>query len=165
MPSEEARLISLNAVGNMSLTDQIDVDFLAAYKAHDELRTSVLRLLKSALKNKEIEKKAELTEEEAVRVLKKELKQRLDSAKEYGNAGRSETAEKELAESKIIELYLPAEMAEDAVRKIVVETLRDINITEMKDMGRAMGAIIQKTNGQADAALVSKIVRELLSNK
>ncbi|MFA6963620.1 MAG: GatB/YqeY domain-containing protein [Patescibacteria group bacterium] len=147
----------------MSLIEQIDADFLTAYKAHDELKTSVLRLLKSSLKNKSIEKKDNLTEEEAFKVLRKEVKQRQDSAKEYSDAGRPDSAEKELSESKIIEAYLPAEMSEDVIRGIAVETLQDLGITEMKDMGRAMGAVIGKTNGQADGGLVSKIVRELLN--
>ena len=147
----------------MSLVQQIDTDFLTAYKAHDELKSSVLRLLKSAIKNKSIEKKDDLTEEEIIKVLRKEVKQRLDSAKEYTEAGRPETAEKELAESKIIELYLPTEMTEATIREIAAKTLQELDITEMKDMGRAMGAVIKNTNGQADGGLVSKIVKELLN--
>jgi len=149
----------------MKLIDLINNDFLTAYKAHDEIKTSVLRLIKSALKNREIEKKDELTCEESFKVLKKELKQRVEAAKEYEAAGRAELAAKERTEANIIETYLPADLSENELQTIVSSTLDELKITELKDLGRAVGAVMAKTAGKAEGGTVLALIRKTLSKE
>jgi len=148
----------------MSFLDEINVALTAAMKAQDAARLSTLRMVKAALKNREIEKMAALDAPESIKVLQSLVKQRKDSIEQYLNAGRSELAEKEAAEIKVIEEYLPAAMDEGALAQIVDQVVAEIGATEAKDMGRAMKAVMAKLTGEAvDGKVVSALVKARLS--
>lgn len=147
----------------MNITEQIDKDYLEAYKAHDELKVSVLRMVKTSLKNAEISKKASLSEEEAIEVLKKELKQRNESAGVYRKNGQNDAAEKEEAEIKFIEPYLPAQLSEEETAKIVEQAIAEMGDADQSKIGLIIGKVMGEHKGKVEGALVSKLVRENLT--
>ena len=134
--------------------------------AKDELRTSVLRLLLSAINYYEIQKGGagyEATEEDVLSVIQKEAKQRRDSIAEFEKAGRQELVDKETSELKILEAFLPEQMSEDEVSSIVEQTISETGAASMADMGKVMGALGGKLKGKADMGLVSNLVRQKLT--
>lgn len=134
--------------------------------AKDVLRTSVLRLLLSALNYYEIQKGGagyEATDEDVLAVIAKEAKQRKDAIEEFKKANRPELAEKEAKELEMLQAYLPQQMEENEIREIVKEAIREMGATTVADIGKVMGTLMPKVKGKADGALVSKIVRESLS--
>lgn len=147
----------------MTIKEQINADFIAAYKAHDEIRVSVLRMTKSSIQNAEIAKKETLNDSDIVAVLKKEIKQRKDSIAAYKDAGRNESAAQEEKEMEILSSYLPSQMSEEEIRKIAVDKISQLNASGMQDMGKVIGAIMQKHGDSVDGGMVSRIVKELLS--
>lgn len=135
--------------------------------AKDELRTSVLRLLLSAINYYEIQKGGagySATEEDVLAVIQKEAKQRRDSIEEYKKAERQELADKEQKELNILQTFLPEQMGEEEVRAIVEQTITEVGASAMQDMGKVMGALNGKLKGKADMGTVSKIVREKISS-
>lgn len=134
--------------------------------AKNELKTSVLRMLLSAITYSEIQKGGagyEATDEDVLSSIQKEVKQRKDSIEQFRNAGRQELADKEIKELEILQAYLPVQMSEDQIREIVKETIHEINAKSVTDMGKVMGALMPKVKGKADGTIVSKIVKEELS--
>lgn len=135
-----------------------------AMRAKDTLRLSVLRMMKSAVKNKEIEKMKPLDESEVLSVLSTLVKQRKDSVDQFRRGGREELAQKEEAEIKIIEEYLPAAASEDDIRKAIEEAVQETGASSIKDMGKVMKAALARLAGKsADGARVSQMVKEKLS--
>lgn len=135
--------------------------------ARDELRTSVLRLLLSAINYYEIQKGGagyEATEEDVLSVIQKEAKQRRDSIEEFKKGGRQELVDKETAELNILQAFLPEQMSEDEVRSIVEQAITETGASSMADMGKVMGALNAKLKGKADMGIVSNLVRSKLSS-
>ena len=154
----------------MSLPQQIEKDIITAMKARDGERTTALRMLKSALKNKEIEKREPLTDAEAIQVLTTLIKQRRESIEQFTKGNRPELAAKEAAEIELIEGYMPKAAGEDQIRKIVEETIAELAVSGddlgPKDMGMAMKAVqarIQAKGLRADGRLVSDLVKGRLT--
>jgi len=145
------------------LSKQIETDYIEAYKAKDELKVSVLRLLKTGLKNAEIAKKAKLSSLEVVDVIKKEAKQRRESAQVYQNNGQTEAADKELAEIKILEKYLPVQLSEREIKIIVDETAKSSGFNDISQMGQLIGKVMTQHRGKVDGSVVSKLAKEYLS--
>ena len=132
-------------------------------KARDELKLSTLRMIKTSLKNREIEKMAPLDDAESIKALQSMVKQRRDSAQQYRDAGRNELAEKEEGEITIIESYLPAALDDAAIDRIVTDALAQVGAAGPKDMGKAMKAVMAALSGQTvDGAVINKIVRTKL---
>ena len=134
--------------------------------ARTELKTSVLRMLLSAINYYEIQKGGagyEATDEDVLAVIQKEAKQRRDSIAEFTKANRPELANKEAEELKMLQVYLPQQMPEHQIREIVKRTISEINATTVAEIGKVMGALMPKIKGKADGGLVSKIVKEELS--
>ncbi len=144
----------------MSLAQDIEIDFKNALREQNALKLSVLRMLKSALKNEAIAKKqAELIDEEVIAVLRRELKKRQDSILAFSSAGRNDLADQEKAEAELIGVYLPALMAEEDIAKIVEEIIA----SGVTGFGLVMKEVMSKTNGQADGQLVQKLVKAKLA--
>jgi uncharacterized protein YqeY len=144
----------------MSLAQNIEIDFKNALKEQSALKLSVLRMLKSALKNEAIAKKqAELNDEEVSLVLRRELKKRQDSILAFESAGRNDLADQEKAEAIIIEAYLPALMAEVDIAKIVDSVIA----SGVNGFGLVMKEVMAQTKGQADGQLVQKLVKAKLA--
>lgn len=148
------------------LKDIIQEDLKQAMLAKDEFKLSTLRMLKSALQYFEIQKGGAgytATDEDVLEVVGKEIKKRRESIEMYRNGGRDELAEKEEKELQILQAYLPEQMSEDEVRKLVKEAISATGAATPQDMGKVMGALMPKVKGKADGNLVSRIVREKLS--
>lgn len=135
--------------------------------AKNELKTSVLRMLLSAINYYEINKGVagyEATDEDVLTVIQKEAKQRKDSIEQFGKAGRQELVDKETKELEMLQKYLPEQMGEDEIRKLVKEAILQTGATSSADMGKVMGSLMPKTRGKADGGLVSQIVKEKLQS-
>ncbi|KKP94598.1 MAG: hypothetical protein A2152_01180 [Candidatus Levybacteria bacterium RBG_16_35_6] len=133
--------------------------------AKEELRTSVLRLLLSAINYYEIQKGGagyEATPEDVLQAIQSQVKQRRDSIEEYKKAGRQELADKEQKELEILQSFLPEQMSESDIQKVVDEIIAEVKPTGMQDMGKIMGALGPKLKGKADMNLVSNLVRQRL---
>jgi len=147
----------------MAIKDRIEKDFIDAYKTHDELRVSVLRMTKSSIKNAEIAQKAELNDSDVIAVLKKEIKQRKDSIEAYKNASRDDSVAQEEKELEILSSYLPSQLSEGEIKKIAEEAIIQTNASGMQDMGKVIGLIMKDHGDSVDGGVVSRIVKELLS--
>lgn len=137
-----------------------------AMLAKDSVKTSVLRMVISALGYAEINKGGagyEASEEDVMNILQKEVKQHRDSIEQFKNAGRNELVEKEETELAILSKYLPEQMGEDEIRKLVTAAIAKSGATSPADMGKVMGVLMPDVKGKADGGLVSKIVREQLA--
>jgi uncharacterized protein YqeY len=148
----------------MSLKSQIVGDMTAAMKAKDAARTSTLRMLKSAISYREIEKGGELDEEELSKLLRSQVKQRRDSVEQYQKGGRQELAEKELAEIIVIEGYLPQAASIEEIEQAVAAAIAETGATSMKEMGAVMKATMVILAGKnPDGRTVSETVKKKLS--
>jgi uncharacterized protein YqeY len=148
----------------MTLQEKIQSHLADAMRSKDQLRLGVLRMMKSAVKNKEIEKMKPLDEGEVIAVMNTLVKQRKDSVEQFRKGGREELAQKEEAEIKIIEEYLPAAASEDDVRCAVEEAIQETGAASIKDMGKVMKATMARLAGKtADGSRVSQVVKEKLS--
>ncbi|MGF9909937.1 GatB/YqeY domain-containing protein [Brevibacillus fortis] len=146
----------------MSVMERLDQDMKQAMKDRAALKLSVIRMVKAALKNEEINKGRLLSEDEVLTILTRELKQRRESLHEFEKAGRVELASKTREEIDVLSAYLPAQLSEDEIRDIVREGIAATNASSKKEMGKVMGAIMPKVKGRADGTLVQKIVSEEL---
>ena len=146
----------------MGLKEKIDEDIKSAMKTREELRLSALRMLKAAIGNAEIAKKKTLVDEDIISLLQTAVKQRKDSAEQFGAGNRPELAEKEKAEIKILEAYLPAQLGEQEVRELVAKAVADTGAAGAKDIGKVMGKLMPLVKGRADGGLVNRLVREIL---
>ena len=146
------------------LTDQIAADLKQSMLAKDVVRTSTLRMLKSAVEYFKIEKKQEsLTDADVTAVIKKQIKQRQDSIEGFEKGGRTDLADKEKAELAILKAYLPQELSQAQLEEIVKATIAELGATTKTDMGKVMKAVQAKTAGRADNRLVSQLVSAQLA--
>ncbi|MBK9316345.1 MAG: GatB/YqeY domain-containing protein [Acidobacteria bacterium] len=147
----------------MTFLERINQDLTIAMKNKEADRLSTLRMVKTSLKNREIEKMAPLEDSEAIKILQSLVKQRRDSIEQYNQAGRTELADKEAAEISIIERYLPAAIDEATLQRIVDETVTESGATSLKELGNVMKAVMAKLAGQTvDGKMVNQIVRARL---
>ena len=148
----------------MSLSKQIVTDLTAAMKAQDAARTSTLRMVKAAMMNRQIEKGAELDDDDMQKLLRSLVKQRRDSIEQYEKAGRQELVDKETAEIAVIETYLPAAASREEIEQAVVAAIAETGASSMKDMGKVMKAVQPALAGKnADGRLVSEVVKAKLN--
>lgn len=148
----------------MTLKDKIINDMTAAMKAKDAVRTSTLRMVKAAIMNREKEGGGAVTDEDVLKLLRSQVKQRRDSVEQYQKAGRQELADKEIAEIAVIESYLPQAASEAEIEQAVTEAIAETGATSMKDMGAVMKAVMPKLAGKnADGRAVSETVKKKLA--
>jgi len=165
------------------LKGKIQNNLKEAVKNREELKSSVLRLLlanifnkekekryklskqKPGLEEKDLEKESQLLDEEVIEVISSEIKKRKESILEFEKGERQDLVEKETKEKEILEKYLPEQLSEEAIKKIVQETIEKVGAKEIKDMGKVMQELMSKVKGKTDGSIVSKIVKELLSPK
>lgn len=146
----------------MGLKEEITKDITTAMKAGEKLKTSTLRLLLNAIKNKEIELRRALDDDEAVTLVGTLIRQRHDSIEQFRKGGRVELAEKEEEEIKILNAYLPEQLSEKEITDIVKKAADEIWAKSMKDMGRLMKEVMPRVKGKADGRLVNEIVKKAL---
>src|SRR6186713_2335022 len=148
----------------MTLQETIQSHMAEAMRSKDSLRLSVLRMMKTAVKNKEVEKMKVLDEAEVLAVLNSLVKQRRDSVEQFRNGGREELAQKEEAEIKVLEQYLPAGASDDDIRKAIEAAVSETGAASMRDMGKVMKATLALLAGKtADGARISQLVKEKLT--
>lgn len=145
------------------LLDQILTDLKNAQLSRDEVKVSTLRLLLSEIRNGEIAKGQPLSDEDIISIISREVKKRKEAAAGFRTGGREEPALKEEAESKVLESYLPAQISNEELTKIISETINEMGASGVTDMGRVIGAVMAKVKGQADGETVSALVKEVLS--
>lgn len=149
------------------LKDKVQDDLKAAMMAKDAAKLSAIRMLKSAIQYYEIQKggaRYEATDGDVIDVIGREIKKRKESIELYKQGGREDSAASEQKEVEVLESYLPEQMSEDEVRKLVGEAISQTGAKTPQDMGKVMGALMPKVKGRADATLVSNLVRESLSH-
>ena len=165
----------------MTLKERIQNDLMEALKTKRELAASTLRMLNAAILNKEKEKrykiakaepeltekelikKSQLIDEEVIDVISSEAKKRKEAILEFEKGGREDLVKKEKKEMEILEKYLPEQLSEEEIRKLIKETIKKVGAKEQKDIGKVMAELMPKLKGKADGSLVSKIVKELLT--
>ena len=149
------------------LKQQIQEDLKNAMFAKDENKLSTIRMLKSAIQYYEIQKGGagyEATDEDVIDVIGKEVKKRKESIELYEKGGRTESAEKEREEAKILEGYLPQQLSENEIAQFVDAAISQTGATSIQDMGKVMGVLMPKTKGKADSTLISNLVRQKLAS-
>src|SRR3989344_2809681 len=161
------------------LRDQLKEDQKTALKSGDTVKRTLIGMVMTSIKNKEIEKRtklsktindpaqldteSQLTKDEMIDVITSEVKRRKDSIVEFKKGGRPELAEAEKAEADMLMAYLPEQLSDDQVREIVKKAIADTGATEAKDMGKVIGAVMPQVKGKADGSRVSAIVKEELA--
>jgi uncharacterized protein len=149
----------------MGISEQVQKDMVEAMRSRDELRLSTLRMVKAAIKNKEVDKRAPLDEKEAQQVLATLVKQRKDSIEQFQKGGRQELADKEAAEIKLIEAYLPKAVGEDEIAAVVKAVIVEMGSPTMKDMGTVMKNVmakLQASGARVEGKTVSDLVKKQL---
>jgi len=145
-----------------ALTEKIRADLTESMKARDAARTSTLRMIQSAIKNEEIDKKHPLSDEEALAVIRRAVKQRQDSIEQFTKGGRADLAAKEQSELEMLEAYMPQQMSEAESLRIVQEIITLVGATSRKDSGKVMKEVMAKHKGVIDGRRVQEIVARLL---
>lgn len=144
--------------------EKLDAELKEALKSRDELKVSVIRMVKASLKNKSIEKMGPLTEDDILSVLSFLAKQRRESIEQFALAGRTDLAEKEKRELEIIQSYLPKQLSLHEIDEIIRSAIKECNASSPNDMGKVMKIVVPKTKGAADGKIVSQRVKELLGS-
>jgi uncharacterized protein len=146
----------------MSLLQKLDDDLKSAMKASDSLRVSVLRMAKAAIKNRQIDMRKELSDDDIIPVLSMLAKQSRESIEQFSKGGRQDLSEKESLELAILQSYLPEQMKPEELDRIVLEAIKESSASGIKDMGKVMRLVMPRTKGAADGKLVNQRVKELL---
>ena len=148
----------------MTLLEQLNKDMVVSMKNKDSFSLGVIRMAKGAIQLEAINKKKELTDEDIVSVISKQIKMRNDSIAEFTKAGRTDLVEQNQKEIEILSKYMPEQLSLDEVNKIIEEAFAKINPTSNKDMGLIMKEVSPKLKGKADMAKVNAIIKEKLMN-
>ena len=147
----------------MSLLQQLTSDMVSAMENRDKETLNVVRMLKAAVQNEQIELGHDLSANEEIAVMAREYKQRKESLEEFEKAGREDLINQAKNELAIVEKYMPKQLSKDEVTKIVKEVIDELNASSMKNFGQVMGSVMPKVQGQADGKLVNQVVKEQLS--
>lgn len=139
-------------------------DLVAAMKSQDKETLSVLRMVKGAIQLEEINKKSELSDEDFIGVVSKQIKTRKESITEFEKAGRTDLVEQTKKEIEILNKYMPEQLSEEEVLKVIDEAFNTVNPQAQSDMGKLMGFVTPKLKGKADMSFVSKTIKEKLAN-
>jgi len=147
----------------MSLYDTILLDLRKSIKGQDKEKLSVLRGLKTAIKNKQVELRQELTDDQILAVISSELKKRNEAIEKFGEGSRQDLVEKEEAELEILSSYLPPQLSEEEIKETLAQVIEEVSARSPKDLGKVMKSAMVKLAGRADGREVNRLARELLS--
>lgn len=147
----------------MDIQAKLNEDMVTAAKAKDKIRLSALRMLKTALHNREIDLMRPLQEAETMQILSGLVKQRKDSIEQFARGGRQDLVEKEEAELKILQDFMPAQMSDDEVEALIQKAIADVGAVSVKDMGKVMKVLMPQITGRADGKAAGEKVKALLS--
>nr|WP_308565458.1 GatB/YqeY domain-containing protein [uncultured Peptostreptococcus sp.] len=146
----------------MSLKEKLQEDLKSSMKNKDTIRKSVVTLIRAAIKQYEVDNRVELADDAIIDIISKQLKQRKDSLVEFEKANRDDLIEETKSEIQVLEGYLPQQLSEEELEKIVIETIAEVGATSMKDMGKIMATIKPKTAGRADGRKINELVKKNL---
>lgn len=147
----------------MSLKERLTEDFKTAMKSKDEITKNTINLARAAIKQVEVDTRKDLTDEEIIPIIAKQVKMRKDALADFEKGGRTDLIDAYNKEIEVLEVYLPAQLSEDEIKKVVTETAAELGIEGGKqNMGKLMGPVMAKVKGQADGGAVKKIVMEFL---
>ena len=147
----------------MTIKEKLQQDLKESLKKKDTIRLNTVRSIINAIKNKEIDLRKELTEDEIYGILNTLAKQRRESIEQYEKGGRQDLVEQEKRELEIILEYLPEQLSDEEIEKIVKETIEEVGASSIKDMGKVMKAVMPKVKGRADGKKVNEMVKKFLS--
>ena len=146
----------------MSLKEKLQEDLKSSMKNKDTIKKSVVTLIRAAIKQYEVDNRVELADDAIIDIISKQLKQRKDSLAEFEKANRDDLIEETKSEIQVLEGYLPQQLSEEELEKIVIETIAEVGATSMKDMGKIMAIIKPKTAGRADGRKINELVKKNL---
>jgi len=146
----------------MNLSERLNEDMKQAMKSQDKFKLSTIRMVRSTIKNLEIDLKRTLDDNEVLDILSREIKQRKDALQEFEKAGREDLAASSRAEVEIIAVYLPKQLTEEEIKVIVQQTIQETGASSKADMGKLMSALMPKVKGLADGKLVNQAVQQAL---
>ena len=146
----------------MSLKQKLQEDLKSSMKNKDTIKKSVITLIRSSIKQYEVDNRVELGDDEIVDLIAKQLKQTRDSREEFINAGRDDLVSKAEAEIEVLKEYLPQQLSEEELNEIVISTISEVGATSMKDMKKIMTSIMPKVKGRADGKLINELVKKNL---
>ncbi|MBU9722507.1 MULTISPECIES: GatB/YqeY domain-containing protein [Bacillaceae] len=146
----------------MKLLDKLNQDMKDAMKNKEKQRLTVIRSIKSELQNEAIKTGQELTEDDALTVLNREMKQRKESLREFEQANREDLVAKTKAEIDILQVYMPSQLTDDELQQIILDTIKEVGAASKADMGKVMGAVMPKVKGKADGSKVNHLVLKSL---
>jgi len=147
----------------MDINAKLNDEMVIAAKAKDKVRLSAIRMLKTALHNKEIDLMRPLNETETLQIISAMVKQRKDSIEQFAKGGRNDLVEKEEAELKVVQEFMPAQMSDDEVEGIIKKAIAEAGAVSIKDMGKVMKVLMPQLTGKADGKMVGEKVKALLS--
>ncbi|HOW57137.1 MAG TPA: GatB/YqeY domain-containing protein [Smithellaceae bacterium] len=147
----------------MDINEKLNAEMIVAAKAKDKIRLSAIRMLKTALHNKEIELMRPLNETEILQLLSAVVKQRRDSIEQFARGNRPDLVEKEEAELKVVQEFMPAQMSEEEVEAAIKKAITECGAVSVKDMGKVMKILMPQLTGKADGKMVGEKVKTLLS--
>ena len=146
----------------MPLLDRLMVELKESLKAGNQTKVSVIRLLKATIKNKEIEKRAPLTEDEIIDVIMSAVKQRRESIEQFQKGGREDLVQKETSEIGILQTFLPQPLSKEDLANEIKAVIKEVGASSQKDMGKVMKTVLTRIKGRAEGAMVSSLVKELM---
>lgn len=146
----------------MTLKEQLMADLKDAMKSKDKMKKSVITMIRASIKQFEVDNRAELSDEQILDIMFKQVKQKRDAIVEFEKGDRADLVDEAKAEIEVLMNYLPKQLTEDEIRVLVKEAVEAVGATSPKDMGKLMGALMPKIKGKADGKVVNKIVREYL---
>jgi hypothetical protein len=147
----------------MSLEERLVEEMKQAMKSNDKLRLSTIRMIRSSLKNKEIELRKKLEDEDIVKVIQVMVRKGEESVEQFQTGGRMDLVEKETKEIEILKSFLPQPLSQEEILKIVDETIQETQASSLKDIGKVMKSVMPKIGGKADGKLINQLVKERLS--
>jgi len=147
----------------VNLKEKINSEMVSAAKAKDKIKLSAIRMIKSALHNKEIDLKRELSDEELLQVLSSIVKQRKDSIEQFRKGGRVDLVEKEEKELAVVQFFMPEQLSEEEIEEEIEKAIEDVGAVSIKDMGKVMKVVMPRLTGRADGKIVSDKVKAKLS--
>jgi len=147
----------------MSLKDKLMEDLKFAMKNKEQLRKSVITMVRAAIKQFEVDNRIEIDDDKIIEIISKQVKQKRDAIVEFEKGNRQDLVEEARAEIDILMDYLPKQLTDQEIKEIVLETISEVKAEGPKDIGKVMGAIMPKIKGKADGKIVSKLVKESLS--
>ncbi|MFO7918414.1 MAG: GatB/YqeY domain-containing protein [Anaerolineae bacterium] len=147
----------------MSLKERLMSDLKDAMREGDQLRKDAIRMIRAAIKNREIERQQEITDEEITELISQEVKRRKEAIEMFEKGGREDLVDREKAQLEILLSYMPEQLSREEIEKVVQDIVEDMNATSIRQLGPVMGKAMEELKGRAEGSVVNEVAREILS--